>query len=317
MTSGILVVDKPLHWTSFDVVRRVRTWTQEKRVGHTGTLDPMATGVLVVAVGRATRWIPFLLGGNKVYEASIHLGVETNTDDAAPESIVLQQAPPERVQALSMEQIKTALHGQEGMREQVPPLFSAKKIAGVRLYEQARQVDSWENTETLTALARQQTSKQKTIWIESIELLEVSLPILRIRVTCGAGTYIRSLARDVGKQLGVGGHLAALRRTQVGALSLREVTAGIDSSKPPPLRWVPSLQALSYLEQVQINAQETIRLQQGILLPSVIERLESTAPRPPSPDMPHPCVVLYDASANPAGAVTKEQNEWKIARVFL
>lgn len=315
MTSGLLVVDKPLRWTSFDVIRRVRAWTKEKRVGHTGTLDPMATGVLVVAVGNATKWIPFLVGGTKVYEASIHLGIQTNTDDAASESIVLHEAPLSQVQALSPEEIKAALQSQEGWREQAPPWFSAKKVEGVRMYQQARQVSTWNDPDALAPLLQQQASKHKTVWIEKIELLQVALPLVKIRVFCGAGTYIRSIARDLGKQLGVGGHLASLRRTQVGTLSLQEATTGIDSPEVPALRWIPYSQALSSFNHLQIDTQEVTRLQQGVLLPSLRQRLESVSQKTLSPESPW--VILCKSQESPVGVVRQEQGTWKIARVFF
>jgi len=222
---GVVVVDKPAGPTSHDVVDEVRRALQERRVGHTGTLDPFATGVLALCVGRATRLARFLTAGVKVYEASVRLGFETDTDDLTGQSLG-EPSPvlPERAR------LQDALDGMLGEQEQVAPIYSAKRRNGKRLYDLARAgvpVDP----------------PTQTIRIDSLRLVGVAGDRVDLEVTCSAGTYIRALARDLGRALGVGGHLAALRRTRSGpfrlsqAAKLEEVRAG--DARLIPLSDVP------------------------------------------------------------------------------
>ena len=206
---GLLVIDKPLGLTSMGVVRRVRHAAGGKvkgpnklKVGHAGTLDPLATGVLVVCIGRATGLVEQLMGGVKVYETSIDLGAFTASDDAEmPRQEVAVQAPP------TAEQVDAALAQQTGVIEQVPPNFSAVHVEGRRAYQAARKGEALE-------------LRPKQVRIDSIERLAYDWPRLDLRITCGRGTYIRSIARDLGHLLGTGGHLTALRRTAVGPYTL-------------------------------------------------------------------------------------------------
>ena len=186
-----------------DVVRRALGL---QRVGHLGTLDPFAEGLLVVVVGRATRLAAFAAGWTKAYEGVIRLGVTTDTDDAT--GAVLQTAAPEVTAA----QLAAALAGFRGGYVQRPPAYSAVKIAGERAYRRARR------GEVVEPAARR-------VEIEELELVEYAIPDVRFRATVGGGTYLRSLARDVGAALGCGGHLEALRRTAVGPLRLADAVA--------------------------------------------------------------------------------------------
>ena len=197
---------KPAGPTSHDVVDMVRRALGEQRVGHLGTLDPFAAGLLVVVVGRATRLASFAAGWTKAYEGVIRLGVTTDTDDAT--GAVLQTQPV----LVTAPQLAEALAGFRGGYEQRPPAYSAVKIAGERAYRRARR------GEVVEPAARR-------VDIAELELVEYAAPDVRFRARVGGGTYLRSLARDIGAALGCGGHLIALRRTAVGPLRLDEAVA--------------------------------------------------------------------------------------------
>jgi tRNA pseudouridine55 synthase len=205
--NGVVVIDKPGGLTSFDVVARVRRALGERRVGHTGTLDPMATGVLPVCVGEATKLVPFLISGDKEYEAEVLLGVATDTLDATGKVLATVDAG-----AITREQVQAVLPRFVGTIQQTPPMHSALRLDGKRLYELARQ-------------GVEVDREARPVVVNSIDMLAVDLPRFRLRVRCGKGTYIRSIAADVGTALGVGAHLTALRRTQVGAFTLADAVA--------------------------------------------------------------------------------------------
>ncbi len=203
----IAVLDKPLEWTSADVVRKIK-YTLRKlgyrriKVGHAGTLDPLATGILLVCIGRATKLVEALQSEEKEYEADILLGATTPSGDL--EHPVDRTYPWEHITEAS---VRAALKSLTGERLQTPPLFSAKKIEGTRAYELARSGETVE-------------MKQVPVTIYEMELLACELPRIRIRVRCSKGTYIRSLAREIGEALQSGGHLTALRRTRSGGFTL-------------------------------------------------------------------------------------------------
>ncbi len=198
---GFLNIDKPVGITSFDVVRAIRRASRVKRVGHAGTLDPLASGVLPVAIGDATRLIDALVDARKAYRAEVTLGVETTTDDAEGEPTT--QAAPEAVAALSTEAIERALAHFLGETMQTPPAFSAIKRDGQPAYRAARR------GEPIELAARPATAY-------ALRLIEHNGARCVIEVECAKGYYVRALARDLGRALGVGGHITALRRTQVG-----------------------------------------------------------------------------------------------------
>jgi tRNA pseudouridine55 synthase len=201
---GILLVDKPAGWTSHDVVAQVRGLARQRQIGHTGTLDPLATGLLVLCLGRGTRLVEYMVGHDKAYEGEIRLGAATTTDDAEGE--VIEAAP---VPAVTAEMLRGLEARFSGAIEQIPPAFSAVNIQGQRAYAIARKGGA-------PAL------QPRPVVIYSLHL-EVAAPeTLRIAVSCGAGTYVRSLARDIGRALGTTGHLASLRRTRVGAFDIRD-----------------------------------------------------------------------------------------------
>lgn len=208
LTGEILYVDKPLRWTSFDVVKRVRGTLlrrmklRKMKVGHAGTLDPLATGVMVVCTGRATKRIDELQAGVKEYVATIALGATTPSFDLETEIDATYPTA-----HISRGLVEETLKHFTGAIEQVPPAFSACKVDGKRAYKMARKGHEVE-------------LKPKTLVIDEIELLEFSPESITIRVVCSKGTYIRALARDIGEALGSGGHLTALRRTRVGAVGI-------------------------------------------------------------------------------------------------
>jgi tRNA pseudouridine55 synthase len=195
---GILNLDKPPGLTSHDVVLAVRRITGQRKVGHAGTLDPLATGVLLICLGQATRLADHLMKGRKVYRATIRLGVTTDTYDA--EGRILAVAP---VGELSEAEIRAVLGEFTGHIEQTPPLYSALKKGGTPLYRLARR-------------GVEVSPRPRLVEIEAIELIAWEPPDLTLLVTCAPGTYIRSLAHDIGQRLGPGGHLAALRRMASG-----------------------------------------------------------------------------------------------------
>ncbi|HEY8806779.1 MAG TPA: tRNA pseudouridine(55) synthase TruB [Candidatus Limnocylindria bacterium] len=200
--AGILAVDKPLGWTSFDVVAVARRSLGAKRVGHGGTLDPLATGVLPLLVGSATKFADRLHTASKVYAAIVTFGSETTTDDR--EGTATREAEPP---ALSIDALDAALAPFRGVQAQVPPAFAAVKVDGRRAYSRARA------GETMELAAR-------AVTVERLAIASWDAPALRLLVVCSTGTYIRSLARDIGRAVGSAAHLGGLRRLAVGALTI-------------------------------------------------------------------------------------------------
>ena len=205
---GVLLIDKPTEHTSHDVVARIRGILRMKRVGHAGTLDPMATGLLVVLLGKATKLSQYLMSVDKTYTGSVTLGKVTNTQDAEGE--VMETRP---VPELSEEQVRAALRGMVGDQYQTPPMFSAIKIKGVPLYKSARAGEEIER-------------EARFIRVKRFDLTRWAPPdTLDFSVDCTKGTYVRTLAHDLGQKLGCGAHLSALRRVSSGALNVsRAVT---------------------------------------------------------------------------------------------
>jgi tRNA pseudouridine55 synthase len=205
--NGALIVDKPVGLTSHDVVARVRLSLQLSRIGHTGTLDPLATGVLVLLVGRATRLSQFLVSEDKEYVADIRLGAATETYDAESRPALLPMP-----QEFTVDAVKGVLEEFRGTYWQVPPPYSAKKVDGTRAYERARRHERID-------------LKPVQVTAHAIELLHyVSDGLVRLRVVCSAGYYVRSLAHEIGQRLGCGAHLEALRRTRSGGFSVLDAT---------------------------------------------------------------------------------------------
>ena len=244
---GLLIVDKPAGITSHDVVDRVRRILGTRRVGHTGTLDPFATGVMVVLVGRATRLAQFLDKDEKEYEALLRFGFETKTGDATGvRSAECGMRSEEVAAVLANTDWPAVLAEFTGEIGQVPPMYSAKKVAGEKLYKHARKGIEIEREPVI-------------VNVKKIELIDPTLQTSQsgvgIRVVCSAGTYVRSLAEDIGRALGTGAHLAELRRTRAGPFDLLqsitlEDLATIDD---PSSRLLPTGKAVAHLPAVAIG----------------------------------------------------------------
>ncbi len=206
---GVVVVDKPTGWTSHDVVARVRRLAGTRKVGHAGTLDPMATGVLIVGLGRATRLLGFLAADDKDYRATIRLGEATVTDDSQGEVTAAVSAG-----EINEHHVREAVGAFVGVIQQVPSSVSAVKVDGERSYRRVRAGEDVQLTAREVTVSRFDVL---TVVRPDLERLDVE-----VEVSCSTGTYVRALARDLGAALGVGGHLTALRRTRVGGFSLAE-----------------------------------------------------------------------------------------------
>ena len=205
--NGIVAIDKPKDITSAKVVAHVKRLLNAKKVGHAGTLDPFAEGVLVCCINDATRLARFLLAGNKTYEASLKLGIETDTQDSTGSVTAVNQE-----YDCPADSIRSVVKQFEGRIEQQPPVFSALKHKGTPLYK----------------LARQGTPVQKparSVHIASINILEITLPLVRFSVRCSAGTYIRTLCADIGRKLGCGGHLFALKRLESSGFKIQQAVS--------------------------------------------------------------------------------------------
>ncbi len=214
---GLLIVDKPSGITSHDVVARVRRILKTRRVGHTGTLDPFATGVLVICLNRATRLVRFLSGDEKEYLATIRLGYETESGDLTGAAL----AAPIQASHIGVGSMKEALAYFRGTITQVPPMYSAKKVGGVRLYEMARRGEQIIRQPVEVEIKELELATLADTEANFFRDQEDGTRDFAFRVVCSAGTYIRTLAEDIGKRLGIGAHLVALRRTRVGSCDLR------------------------------------------------------------------------------------------------
>ena len=206
MASGIIIIDKPAGWTSMDVCAKLRGMFHEKRVGHAGTLDPMATGVLPVFIGRATRAVEFAAGSDKEYIAGLKLGIVTNTQDTTGE--VLE----ERGVEVTRDQLLAALERFTGDIEQIPPMWSAVKVNGKKLYELARK-------------GKEVERRPRPVTIRALEVLDGAAPEgadFVLRVVCSKGTYVRTLCHDIGQALGCGGCMSALRRVKAAGFTLED-----------------------------------------------------------------------------------------------
>jgi len=213
-TPGLVLIDKPTGWTSHDVVAKVRKAIGTKKVGHAGTLDPLATGLLVLGIESGTKLLTFLVGADKTYEAVIRLGQQTISDDS--ESAVIATASPDEIAKLSDEDIAREIAKLTGVIMQTPSSVSAIKVAGKRAYDLVRAGEEVE-------------LKAREVKIYSFEMLSVNrvsgFMDVKVRVECSSGTYIRAMARDLGSLLGVGGHITALRRTKVGHFDVTEANS--------------------------------------------------------------------------------------------
>lgn len=262
VSPGILLVDKPAGLTSHDVVARTRRAFGTRKVGHAGTLDPMATGLLVVGVEGATRLLTYIVGADKTYVATIRLGQTTGTDDA--EGDILTRAEDETVQAVTRASVDEGIAALTGRISQVPSSVSAIKVDGRRAYDRVRA------GEEVVLAAREVTVSRFEVLAERRGAGFLDLDVV---VDCSSGTYIRSLARDLGADLGVGGHLTALRRTHVGDFDVAEAATIDHLEGAEPL--TPAAAAARVLEQVHVSADDARDLRHGKRLAGQAERLSS------------------------------------------
>jgi tRNA pseudouridine55 synthase len=251
LPAGLVLLDKPEGWTSHDVVARIRKVANTRKVGHAGTLDPMATGLLVLGVESATKLLTFIVGADKTYEATIRLGASTITDDR--ESEFVSQASTAEVAAVTETQILEAIKELTGEIEQVPSSVSAIKVDGVRSYAAVRKGDEVKLKARPVTVARFDPvgdSRRSEGFID-----------LDVVIDCSSGTYIRALARDLGAKLGVGGHLTALRRTRVGGYTIEQA-----APLPEPgdrLNIISSFEASKAFPTLELSEQDAIDLRHG------------------------------------------------------
>lgn len=214
--TGILVVDKPTEWTSHDVVAKVRNTFKLKKIGHAGTLDPIATGVLVLLCGKATKSANTFLADEKEYLFTLRCGIETDTQDITGNILNEKEAEP-----ISIENIEKIVSHYRGEIEQLPPMFSAVKVKGTRLY-------------TLGRKGKEIEREPRTITIHSLEIESIEWPVITLRAVCSKGTYVRTLCHDIGKELGCGGCMASLVRLRSGKFTMENAHA-LDTV----LQWTP------------------------------------------------------------------------------
>lgn len=289
--AGFLNINKPLRMTSHDVVARIRRQAREQgirlKVGHAGTLDPLADGVLVVCLGAATRLSDYMMRGQKAYRATIQLGIATSTYDAAGE--VTRRSNPSQV---TIDEIRAALPQFIGAIEQVPPMHSAIKVGGKKLYELARQGKTIER-------------QPRVVSIQALRILAWDSPLLELAIQCGAGTYIRSLAHDLGEELGVGAHLASLTRTASGnftladSINLEPLLGCKDWSRQLVLPW----RALRDYPRLTLAADEIARLRKGLF----INRRDC---------LDAPVVFGFDAQRQLVAILQPRGERWKPHKVF-
>jgi tRNA pseudouridine55 synthase len=282
VTDGILVIDKPAGLTSADVVARVKRARGARRCGHTGTLDPMATGVLPIALGEGTKAAPYLLADDKAYQAEIELGVTTDTLDADGRETGRRDPS-----AVTEAALRAALEAWVGEREQIPPMYSALKQAGKRLYELARagvEVDR----------------APRRVRILSCDLSWFRPPLASFAVCCGKGTYVRALVRDVGETLGCGATLVALRRTRAGRFTLADA---IPLDEAATGRVLSLSEALADLPAVSIAPAQAADVRHG-------------RPLPAPPDPPSGPMRLVGPSGMLLAVVVADGDRLRYLRVF-
>ncbi|MBE2183805.1 MAG: tRNA pseudouridine(55) synthase TruB [Anaerolineae bacterium] len=249
--AGFLNLDKPVGITSHDVVARCRKILGTKKIGHAGTLDPQASGVLILCIGSATRLSEYVMASTKQYRATIHLGRETTTYDIEGE--ITAENPVDHIRSTDIESLLQPFIGEI---EQLPPAYSAIKQGGKKLYELARAGKSVELT-------------PRKVVIHEIQIVEWQPPLLSVNITCGAGTYIRSIAHDLGAALGVGGSLHDLRRTASGAFQAESAIAldALQTAENPPSLIISPAAALSDWHSLIVNPDEIVALRQGKTIP--------------------------------------------------
>lgn len=274
---GVLLIDKPKGVTSFDVIRDLRRSTGVRKMGHTGTLDPMATGLLVICLGEATKLVPYLTAEDKSYDAEITLGAATNTYDAEGE--VTTRCSREELKRLTQDQISEILLTFLGEQKQRPPSFSAIKVEGKRLYQLARA------GEEVEAPIRDVTFHSLTLHSFIPIDTENHLPRISISVSCSKGTYIRSLAHDLGERLGLSAHLSGLRRTHAGDHKLEDAYQLSDVQQASlPDQLTSLVNALPSAPLLHVTSEELNAIKQGKAIPLPVNIPTSSIYRAITPD---------------------------------
>ena len=297
MSSGLVLIDKPSGWTSHDVVARLRKLAGTRRVGHAGTLDPMATGLLLIGVNSATKLLTFLVGEDKTYEATIRLGAATITDDKESEFTAV--AAPDDVLALTVERLEAALTALRGPIDQVPSSVSAIKVDGERAYAKVRSGDEVKLKSRPVTIHRFEVVGEPRHVVDGDNTFFDFDAI----IDCSSGTYIRALARDLGAALEVGGHLTALRRTKIGSYSIAQAQ-DLEGLTGETLELLPIEQAATQQFKVRsLSDQDVIDLRHGKRL-RVVDETESSP------------TAAIDSQGNLIAMLTKSGNAAKSLVVF-
>lgn len=284
---GLLVVDKPAGMTSHDVINRVRRVAGLRRVGHAGTLDPLATGVLLVCLGRATRLVEYLVGQPKTYVTTVRLGQTTDTYDADGE--VVQERPFAHITPVLITQ---ALAPLRGPIQQKPPIYSAIKKDGQPLYKLARRGEQVE-------------VPLREVTIYELSLLALNLPEIELEINCSSGTYVRSLAHDLGEALGCGGHVASLRRTAVGNFTAAQAVALADLTRDTMGDFLqPMITAVAHLPRLDLSIEEATDMENG--------RFVQQQPNQPQADL----VQAYAADGRFVGIAKANDALWQPHKIF-
>lgn len=251
--AGVLLVDKAVGPTSHDAVNTVRRLAETRKVGHAGTLDPFASGLLLLLLGSSTRLSEYFLEMEKGYEATVFLGVETDTDD--PEGAVVRENPGWK--NLGVEEVTAALEAFRGKVRQLPPVYSSKKVRGESAHRRVRRGESV-------------VLEPVEVEFHQVILQRLDLPRVHLTVSCSSGTYIRAFARDLGKALGVGAHLSSLRRTVVGPFSVSQAMdlASLRDAEDLYSKLLPPALALAHLPSLDVSKEEAVRIRQGQALPA-------------------------------------------------
>lgn len=305
--SGVLLINKPAGITSHDVVLRIRKIFHTRKVGHAGTLDPFATGLLLLCLDEATRVAEYLVGREKEYVGVMRLGETTDTQDCTGR--VLETKP---VPGFRHHEIERTFERFVGEFSQIPPMFSARKVKGTRLYTLARQ------GQTVERPARQ-------VVIHELEILEIAVPDIRFRVVCSKGTYIRTLAYDIGNALGCGAHLRVLKRTRIGAFALSNAISLEELQAMPrqadnAAHLIPIDRALSFLPAITISDEAAGKLMHGTAVPLPAE-YEEDCPSIDEDPVKEKMYRIYSASgaflalAKKRSAPPPDKRRWRIQPV--
>lgn len=274
-TDALLLVDKPAGISSHDVVALARRALGTRKVGHGGTLDPFATGLLVLLTGRGTRLLQFVPAEPKVYDATIRFGTATDTDDATGQSIETAALP-------DSEAVLAAIPALTGMLQQVPPAYSAKHVDGVRAYAMARR-------------GEQPNLPAVPVQVDAWEIVELGADFLRARIHCGTGTYIRALARDLGRAVGSAAHLEQLRRVRVGPFDVADAD-DIETLKAGEVRRHPLSDALGDMPADRLEPEGVRRVRQGMAVPASVAGQRA---------------VLLDPDGDVVAIAARRGDEWK------